>query len=448
MEGVPFNQSGLDLQDEYDAGYTGMFLMDCRAQIALAGMLGRTDAAAVLQSRFDTVNDAMKRLLWNETAGYFQNKLSDAALTPVERMAPTHFYPMLAGPKAGPTEQQVKVTVEKHLTNPARFAVWPAGEPPADHPVPPEEARPLIQWRNKTTGAHVLCCQLACNFEMRRQQKTRYEGMAPGSLHTPPTAAAPGSSPGLVALYSYACGGEGGNGTDMALGPMGWKPHAGGPCALVQDADGRSTPSLYAYGDRSKAGASAADLVELQQWYKGASSAASAPDHYVVASQAGKADAAAGGYKKVEALGFVWPAPGTENASSRYGLPSISKDDRAYIDQNYWHGRTWSPMIQLVYWGLEQYSGKEARGALAGLVLQSKALLLKEWRGYGNASAPGGSYAGSGRYVYENFGADTGEGYGYSSESQPMYSWGALAGFIGLQYHGYYDAANATATGA
>ena len=53
------------------------------------------------------------------------------------------------------------------------------------------------------------------------------------------------------------------------------------------------------------------------------------------------------------------------------------------------------------------------------------ALLLKEWRGYGNQSVPGGSYAGSGRYVYENFEADTGEGYGYSSEAQPMYSWGA-----------------------
>ena len=106
-----------------------------------------------------------------------------------------------------------------------------------------------------------------------------------------------------------------------------------------------------------------------------------------------------------------------------------------------------------------------------------------------------------GSYVYENFDADTGEGYGYSSEAQPMhvvshthtltqakvetplklalflsvpaspwprpqvdwghgyceaqaveltwtlpcgtvlnrYSWGALAGFIGLQANGFYD---------
>ena len=48
------------------------------------------------------------------------------------------------------------------------------------------------------------------------------------------------------------------------------------------------------------------------------------------------------------------------------------------------------------------------------------------------------SFNRSGRYVYENFGADTGEGYGYSSEAQPMYSWGALAGFVGLQANGFY----------
>ena len=84
-----------------------------------------------------------------------------------------------------------------------------------------------------------------------------------------------------------------------------------------------------------------------------------------------------------------------------------------------------------------QYRSKEARGAAAGLVAQSKALLLNSWCGYdnslGNSSAPGGSYAGSGRYVYENFDADTAEGYGYSSEAQPMYSLGALAGFVGLR---------------
>ena len=44
MDGVPFNQTGLYLQDEYDVGYTGMYLMDCKAQIALAKLIGRDDA--------------------------------------------------------------------------------------------------------------------------------------------------------------------------------------------------------------------------------------------------------------------------------------------------------------------------------------------------------------------------------------------------------------------
>ena len=30
-------------------------------------------------------------------------------------------------------------------------------------------------------------------------------------------------------------------------------------------------------------------------------------------------------------------------------------------------------------------------------------------------------------------------GYGYSSEAQPLYSWGALAGWIGMQHNGFYQ---------
>ena len=46
-------------------------------------------------------------------------------------------------------------------------------------------------------------------------------------------------------------------------------------------------------------------------------------------------------------------------------------------------------MIQIVYWGLERYSGAEAKGAAAGLVAQSKALLLKvSTRILGRRTAP------------------------------------------------------------
>lgn len=94
-------------------------------------------------------------------------------------------------------------------------------------------------------------------------------------------------------------------------------------------------------------------------------------------------------------------------------------------------------MLQLVYWGLSQYTSATAKGAADGLVEQSKALLLREWFGYDSSHAP---MVGSGRRVYENYGADTAEGFAYSSSAAPMYAWGALSGFIGLVHNGFYDA--------
>ena len=138
---------------------------------------------------------------------------------------------------------------------------------------------------------------------------------------------------------------------------------------------------------------------------------------------------------QVLSLGWVWPPPGDAAATARYPLPAVTKEDPSYIDQSYWRGRAWAPMIQIVYWALRQYEAvPEARGAADGLVAQAKALLLKEWDGYGGDNA----FAGTGRYVYENFDPETGEGYGFSSEAQPMYSWGALAGFVGMQHAGFY----------
>ena len=41
-----------------------------------------------------------------------------------------------------------------------------------------------------------------------------------------------------------------------------------------------------------------------------------------------------------------------------WGLPSISADDVAFQktgDDGYWRGHVWGPMIQLTYWGLQNY---------------------------------------------------------------------------------------------
>lgn len=144
----------------------------------LAKMIGRSDAAAELQRRYKTVSKLMVTNLWNESAGVFQNK-HNAPLSPIEIVAPTHFYPLLAGPTHGPPEVMAVSTVKKALTNPVKMAVWPSKVMPSD--VPPEYARPLVSWYSQklesgprgqpagfgnTSGPHVLCCQPECNCKL------------------------------------------------------------------------------------------------------------------------------------------------------------------------------------------------------------------------------------------------------------------------------------------
>jgi hypothetical protein len=103
-------------------------------------------------------------------------------------------------------------------------------------------------------------------------------------------------------------------------------------------------------------------------------------------------------------------------------LPSISRNDAAYQDQNYWRGRIWPPMNFLVYLGLRNYALPEAR---ADLVERSLALLLKEWRDRG--------------HVHENYNANTGEGCDHHN-SDAFYHWGALLGLMQLVEEGHVPA--------
>jgi len=99
----------------------------------------------------------------------------------------------------------------------------------------------------------------------------------------------------------------------------------------------------------------------------------------------------------------------------KYVIPSISRSDPAYKDQEYWRGRIWGPMNFLVFEGLRRYDLDDAADQLAR---KSLTLLLKEWREKG--------------HVHENYNADTGEGCDVGS-SDPNYHWGALLALPSLQ---------------
>jgi len=93
-------------------------------------------------------------------------------------------------------------------------------------------------------------------------------------------------------------------------------------------------------------------------------------------------------------------------------IPSISQNDPAFKDQQYWRGRVWGPMNFLVFLGLENYASPEDRRQFAE---KSEELFLKEWREKG--------------HVHENYNAMTGSGDDVES-SDRFYHWGALLGYI------------------
>jgi putative isomerase len=95
-------------------------------------------------------------------------------------------------------------------------------------------------------------------------------------------------------------------------------------------------------------------------------------------------------------------------------MPSITRSDSGYKDNEYWRGRIWAPMNFLVYIGLCNYDLPEARKDLAE---KSMKLFMNEWL--------------TKHHVHENYNAETGDGDDVSS-SDAYYHWGALLGMIHL----------------
>jgi neutral trehalase len=93
-----------------------------------------------------------------------------------------------------------------------------------------------------------------------------------------------------------------------------------------------------------------------------------------------------------------------------YVIPSISRNDPAFADQQYWRGAIWPPVNYLVYGGLRRYGFDETAAELA---MRSVDLLLAEWRQSSSCR--------------ENYDSRTGEGCGHRHQS-----WGPLLALMGI----------------
>jgi hypothetical protein len=110
-----------------------------------------------------------------------------------------------------------------------------------------------------------------------------------------------------------------------------------------------------------------------------------------------------------------------------WGLPSISASDPAFPPLGYWRGFVWGPMVQLTYWGLQQYPHVPAvvKGRKA-LAKQMTAMGVNQWNLH--------------HHVCENYNPGfTVNNKGADCTGDHFYHWGGLTGFISLLEAGYYE---------
>ena len=172
------------------------------------------------------------------------------------------------------------------------------------------------------------------------------------------------------------------------------------------DLEGYCWPSSYA----NEPGMASLDL-----WWS-----ATRKDYQTCGTEDCRNDTRGNGYKFVTTLCAIQTVT---SLPCTYALPSISRADEAFYTNIYWRGRIWGPMVQLVYWGLQQYDHLELiRTARRQLCKQSLELLMKEWI--------------LKHHVHENFNSVTGDGDDVR-DSDPFYHWGALLGHVSLIEAGY-----------
>ncbi len=114
-------------------------------------------------------------------------------------------------------------------------------------------------------------------------------------------------------------------------------------------------------------------------------------------------------------------------------LPSISRSDPGYrggenareglkgTTNHYWRGRIWGPMNFLVCEGLRRYRFDSESYALSRRSLD---LFLAEWRGES--------------HIHENYDDISGDG-DDASNSDPVYHWGGLLAYLGMQELADYE---------
>jgi hypothetical protein len=379
-----FNASVTHHMNIYDVGATAFFASDTDALIGLCTALQRPDLVPPLQTRLGRVQSAMNTYMWSADAGVYANVLFNGTALP--HYAPTSFFPMLSGT---PSDSQAEALVAA-MASPEGLC-YNASHTPAP------DAEMLVQWSTRS-GTAAACVTPSCTHGVIDA------GYGFDRVEAVVLLPAGGPAPGLLALNLFADA-ETGN-TALVSGSA---PPAPGFTLVQQEGWCWEAPPALSTGW---------PVTNLTLWHSPSRRA------FKTCGTVACENTTATDYAFVKDLCFALNGTGPANQPCKVGGPSIARSDAAFLDQNYWRGRTWGPHHMLLYWSLARYDHiPAAHAARLELVAMGARLQLSNWEVFGQ--------------VCENVNGIIGTCED-SGDADPFYTWGALFGFTSFIEDGMY----------
>lgn len=114
-DGVPLDKQTSMLKQE-DVGFTGLFIMDCKALIELAKLIGREDDIPELEARIARAEVGLEGL-WDEENGFYYNRRTDTGEFS-RRISPCNFYALFSD---SVSPERARRMADEHYYNPEEF---------------------------------------------------------------------------------------------------------------------------------------------------------------------------------------------------------------------------------------------------------------------------------------------------------------------------------------
>jgi len=416
-------EGGLGLMELYDAGLTGLYLSESYALIAMAELIGKGEAAAVatLRARANATAAALNAHLWNETRGFYNNVQWDG--TPSVHLAPTSYYPLMAGPASGAVPLERAAAMVASLASPLGMCLNETAFGPGG-PFAAITSRWVRVWgaagEPPGTTDIATCASQACIAALVAQQypQTPTAGVEAVVFNASAAGALPPPALNLVPLANWWSPLR----RDTALTNDTLHPPYGDTSYTLLRIEGYCLPTPTPSQAHTAPPSPAPPTVPLTSWRKGSDTAA-------CSSPACEEEMNAAGYAPLGTLCHAVAVGGLEDYPCHYGAPSISRDDPEFDRFGtgyYWRGRIWPATEGSLYWALMPWGDAlvpslgQARQALAQ---QARRLANFHWGAWGavceNAHALLGTCAEM-------------RGQGSPGEDDPLLNWSGIGPYLSI----------------